>query len=278
MSLTDDRVRRYYDAFDEWRRLDAPAGRFEFLRTMYFLHHYLPEESRILDLGGGPGRYSIALARKGHRVTLADLSPVQLKMAERKIEAAGVGDYIESVDTVDATDLERYNDGSFDAVVALGPFYHLTSPDQREKAAREVLRVTRRGGYVFVSFMPPIVGVTGLIDRAAVDPEQVDPDAYVRVLHENTFANRTKRGFQDAWYGSADEIARLFKSAGCTRLDVTSIRGIGNGREEAILQLRTTEPEQFNGIMRALHESARNPAVIATSGHAIYVGQKGQDA
>ena len=271
---TDPKVRHYYDAYDEWGRLAAPAGQFEFSRTMYLLNQHLPANSRVLDLGGGPGRYAIALARRNHRVVLADISPVQLDTAKRKIRATELPAALESIDEVDATDLHRYSDESFDAVIALGPFYHLTTEQQRITAAAEIARVTRPGGLVYVAFMPPLVGVTGLIDRVVADEQQVAPDAYQKALVEGRFENRTNRGFQAGWYGRPEQVEAVFGDAGYERLDLVSVRGIAYGREEAVLKLRATHPDQFAGIMQALQESARDTSVIATCGHVLYIGKK----
>jgi ubiquinone/menaquinone biosynthesis C-methylase UbiE len=276
-AASNDRIRRYYDAFDEWGRLNAPAGQFEFQRTMFLLQHYLPTACRVLDLGGGPGRYAIALARRGHRVVLADISPEQIDLAERKIRATDVKNHIERIDIVDAVDLGIYEDASFDAVAALGPFYHFVSEEQRRSAVSEIRRVLRPSGLVFVSFMPPLVGVIGLIERAAADPAQVDPAAYETALDGGVFHNRTDRGFQEGWFAKPDEITGLFRDAGFTRLDLVSIRGLAYGREETILAMRESKPDQFAGIMQALQKSARYPTVIATCGHAVYIGRANAD-
>ena len=60
-----DRVRTYYASFDEWGRLDSPEGVRELARASEILTEKLPPNSRILDLGGGPGRYAIALEGVG---------------------------------------------------------------------------------------------------------------------------------------------------------------------------------------------------------------------
>lgn len=79
MTLED--VKKYYAAFDEWARLERPMGRLEFERTLGYLNQFLPAPCRVSDLGCGPGRYTIALAKAGHCVTLADLCAVQLEIA-----------------------------------------------------------------------------------------------------------------------------------------------------------------------------------------------------
>jgi len=59
-------IKEFYDthAEREWRRLFHDAyHRLEFIVTMHFLDKYLPKAGLILDAGGGPGRYTIELAK-----------------------------------------------------------------------------------------------------------------------------------------------------------------------------------------------------------------------
>src|SRR5260221_8435370 len=136
MAMSQDSVRDYYAAFDEreWARLVQPEGVLEFAVTTRALETHLPARGRVLDLGGGPGRYTIWLAQHGYQVVLADLSPNLLGIARRKIAAAGVASQVEAVAVADACDLARFASDSFDAVLCLGPFYHLTQPADRERA------------------------------------------------------------------------------------------------------------------------------------------------
>ena len=128
MDANRDAVRNYYATFDEkeWDRLISPEGAIEFTVTTRALDRCLPRAGRILDIGGGPGRYTIWLARRGYRVVLADLSPNLLEIARAKIAEAGVQSHVEAVEACDACDLSLFADASFDGVLCQGPFYHLT--------------------------------------------------------------------------------------------------------------------------------------------------------
>src|SRR5262245_8006038 len=123
--MTKDAVRAYYANFGEreWQRLTNPDdGAVEFALTKELLAHYLPSFGRILDLGAGPGRYTIWLAQRGYQVVLADLSPDLLAIARTQIAAAGVSKQVEAIVEADACDLSRWPDASFDAVLCLGRF------------------------------------------------------------------------------------------------------------------------------------------------------------
>jgi SAM-dependent methyltransferase len=133
---------------------NAEDGAIEFAVTCHALAEHLPKSGRILDKGGGPGRYTIWLAQRGYRVVLADLSANLLDIAKMKIAEAGVASNVEAVVVADGCDLQAWADGSFDAVLSLGPFYHLPELHDRESAAAEIVRVLRPRGVAFVALMP----------------------------------------------------------------------------------------------------------------------------
>jgi S-adenosylmethionine-dependent methyltransferase len=140
--MSRDAVRAYYARFGEreWDRLENPDdGAVEFAITCHTLATYLPPGARVLDIGGGPGRYAIWLAQRGHRVVLADLSPELLSLARAKIDQAGVGAMVEEIVEADACDLAHWARGSFDAALCLGPFYHLPDPEDHHRAATELV-------------------------------------------------------------------------------------------------------------------------------------------
>ncbi len=272
MKTTDsDKVRGYYASFDEWGRLDSFEGAMEFRRTLDMLAKSLAPGSRILDLGGGPGRYAAELVQMDYRVVLADISPELLQAVRQRFAQLNLEGNIESIDEVNATDLRRYPDASFDAVLALGPFYHLLSKEERKCAASEIHRVLRPGGTSCIAFIPRITGITGLIKRAASTPEQVSPDVLRAVADTGVFQNASDSGFQEGYYPLPGEIAELFQSSGFEVMDEVSLKSIADGLEETVAQL--DHPLRVE-VDRLVAEMGRQPEVIATSGHVLLVARK----
>ena len=268
MTTRFDRVRRYYSSFDEWARLDSLEGGVEFDGACRLLKSHLVPGSRILDLGGGPGRYSIEFAGWGLTVVLADISPELLAEARNRFREVGVEPQIESVDEVNATDLSLYSDNSFDAVVAFGPFYHLVSQDERMAAALEIKRILRPEAQAFIDFVPRIGGVIGLVERAAVSPEQV-PAAILRECSETgVFRNETESGYQEGYYSYPHEMRELLDDAGLKVTDTYSLKSIAHRLAPEIAQLDESVRGELEKIART-HES--DPAVVALSGHAVIV-------
>ena len=272
MSTDQNRVRSYYARFLEWERLDGPEGAIELRRACAILHAALPPRSRVLDLGGGPGRYAIELARHGHDVVLADLSPALLVTARQRIAEAGrLAGQVESIDEVNATDLGRYADQSFDAVVAFGPFYHLLAVDERGSAASEIARVLRAGGLAFVAFIPRQSGIIGLVQRAAMWPEQVPPGVLRTAATTGVFRNGSASGFQEGYYPTLDEMQALFTGVGIDVIDLVSLRSIANRLESKLDRLAAPVAAEVDQL---IEELGRDPTIIATGGHAVLVGSK----
>ena len=272
--MTDfDRIRNYYKYFDEQNRLTSSnSGRLEFETTMQVLHQYLPEEGKILDLGGGAGAYSFPLADEGFSVVLADLS--EDLIAKAKGYGEGRTAPLASYDVVNATDLSRYADHQFDAVILLGPLYHLLEASERMKCVSEVNRILRPNGVVFAGFIPRLSGSIGLIDRFFNHPCQVDAATLEQTFHSGKFSNLSDAGFQEGYYPSVDEILELFSANGFSKVHLRSLRGIVYGKEDALYRLEEEDPDMFKTTMRLLNETSTEKSVIEMCGHAVYVGQK----
>ena len=150
--MSDD-VREYYDseAEKEWERLDNPYSIVEFKSTVYLIDKYFKKEGHVLDIGSGPGRYSMELLKKGYKVSLLDISKNELKIAKKKIEEAGLsaeGYYVKS-----ALELEEFEDESFDGILVMGPLYHLHDEEERLKVLSEVYRILKKDGVALVAYI-----------------------------------------------------------------------------------------------------------------------------
>ena len=147
--MTDfEKVKGYYSVFDEKNRLARDnSGRLEYEMTMKILKKYLPQEAKVLDIGGGAGVYAFPLAKAGYQVYLGDLSERLIEQAKEQRNVENVENMM-SIDVVNATDMNRYENAFFDVVIALGPFYHLTESTEREACVSEIHRVLKPGGMV----------------------------------------------------------------------------------------------------------------------------------
>ena len=150
-------IRSHYDENPrkEWDRLQKRFPYEKYITTR-MMDRYIRPGDAVLDIGGGPGQYSVHYAKQGHPVTLLDLSPENVRYAKQKARQYGVR--IAALQG-NALDLSRFPDASFDVVFLMGPLYHLMEGESRKQALREAARVLKPGGYLFSSFILMFGGV-----------------------------------------------------------------------------------------------------------------------
>lgn len=148
----------YYNKFNEEKRLDSRHGQVEFITSMKYIHKYLPAdrapgEIKILDIGAGTGRYSIALAEEGYDVTAVELVKYNLGILKKKRDA--LGDALKGSLTAmqgNAMKLKKLADNTFDVTLVFGPMYHLFGNEDKSKALAEAMRVTKPNGIILVAY------------------------------------------------------------------------------------------------------------------------------
>ncbi len=150
MSTRKEIVSSFYNQIDEDGRLHITRhGQLEFYTTMTYIHRYAAKQSKVLEVGAGTGRYSIALAKEGMDVTAVELVESNLKvLRENSKGIAHISSY-----QGDATDLSRFADDLFDVTLLLGPMYHLYEADEVNRAIDEAIRVTKPGGVILFAFI-----------------------------------------------------------------------------------------------------------------------------
>ena len=148
-----DIVEQYYDKYseDEWERLNRHKIEFEI--TKRYIQNYITKKAKILDVGGGPGRYSLFLAEQGHKVTLFDISSKNIKIAKEKSRKKGIkiGKFIHG----NVLDIIEHISEQYDVVLCMGPLYHFTEEKDRIKAIQGCLEVLKDSGLLFVTFISP---------------------------------------------------------------------------------------------------------------------------
>jgi SAM-dependent methyltransferase len=150
-----DRAAAFFDEYGEleWTRFeDGRNSRTSLEVHLHYLRRFVQPRDRVLDVGAGPGRFTIELAEIGAVVVVADISPGQLELNRERVATAGKEGQVADRVIADVTDLARFRDGEFDAVVCYGgPLSYVV--DRAEEAVAELVRVTRPGGHVLVSVM-----------------------------------------------------------------------------------------------------------------------------
>ena len=140
----------YYNKFNEEKRLNSRHGQIEFRTSMKYIHdvidHTRPvSEIKILDIGAGTGRYSVALANEGYDVTAVELVKYNLGILKSKKSSV-------KAMQGNALKLSKLKDDQFDVTLLFGPMYHLFGHEDKRKALSEAKRVTRPGGIILVAY------------------------------------------------------------------------------------------------------------------------------
>ncbi|MBQ8161534.1 MAG: class I SAM-dependent methyltransferase [Clostridia bacterium] len=197
MSSRQDIVGSFYGQIDEDGRLARSRhGQLEYRTTMAYIHRRLGERARILEVGAGTGRYSIALAREGHDVTAVELVESNL----RSLRENGRG--IENLHPFqgDATDLHMFPDDTFDSTLVLGPMYHLYEQEDVHRAIDEAIRVTKPGGtlmFAFISVYAIMYANYFYGNWAAGQEENFTENGQVRHFKEQLFTGYDVCEFED---------------------------------------------------------------------------------
>lgn len=257
------RVESFYDEHSEyeWERLER--HRMEFSMNLRMLEEYLPKPpARVLDVGGGPGRYAIHLSQAGYEVTLLDLSANNLALARRKAGEANTT--LAGVVHGNALDLGVFAPASFDAVLVMGPLYHLATHAERHQALRQAHRVLKPGGVAAVAF----------INRyARIRSHQADWT--VRNLHlireELTTGRRLVEGFTDSWSIHPTEVRPLLEEAGFTFLDMIASEGLRSDSDGPVNHLTG---EDWDAWIDLNYRIGKDPTVHGASIHLLAVARK----
>ena len=150
-------IEQHYNKFNEEKRLDSRHGKVEYITSMKYIHKYIPadrdkSEVRILDIGAGTGRYSVALAEEGYDVTAIELVKHNLGLLKAKNSSV-------KAKQGNALNLKKYPENYYDVVLLFGPMYHLYTYEDKLKALTEARRVCKVGGVILVAYIMNEYGV-----------------------------------------------------------------------------------------------------------------------
>lgn len=263
----------HYEAGIEAPRLARHAGILERARTMDILARHLPAPpARILDVGGGPGVYSVWLASRGYDVRLFDPVPLHVEQARAAAASSGVG-----LDAVvgDARSLPDA-DSSAEAVLLMGPLYHLTERADRVAALAEGRRVLRNGGVLAAVGISRYASLLDGLSRRLVD----DPDfreILDRDLRDGQHRNPTDRldYFTTAYFHQPEELLAEAAEAGLDDARLLSIEGPAWLLPD--IESRADDPGHWAIVMDLLRRVEADSALTPVSAHLMLIARRDDD-
>lgn len=253
----------YYELGGETDRLSAGPGRIERIRTENILRRVLPvAPARVLDVGGATGEYAAWLGGLGYQVRLVDPVPRHVEAARARGVDATLGDARQLAEP----------DGWADAVLLLGPLYHLTARADRVAALAEAARVARPGGLVVGAAISRFASA----HVAITDPRVDDPEFLQIVtgdLATGVHRNPTRRPalFTTAYFHRPEELADEFRAAGLADVRVRGVEGVAGWCGPAVLPA-LADPAQRAVLLDLLSQLEEEPSLLGASAHLLATG------
>lgn len=207
-------LEEHYGKFNEEKRLLRRHGQVEYITSMKYIHKYLEEfeTPKILDIGAGTGRYSVALCEEGYDVTAVEL--VKRNLGILKAKNSNVKAYLGN-----ALNLKRFKDEEFDLTLLFGPMYHLYTFEDKLKALNEAKRVTKTGGVILVAYL---MNEYGVISYGFKENHVVECRKDGR-LNEDFHCVSEEKDLYD--YVRLEDIDRLKDAADLERIQIISADG-----------------------------------------------------
>jgi S-adenosylmethionine-dependent methyltransferase len=250
-------VQSYYNrnVEHEWGRLDEPLGRIELASTLRLVEQFFPQRGHICDIGGGPGRYTIELLKRGYTTTLVDFSEEEIeyaqnKIAERKLQANGVW-------IADARDLNMLSNTTFDAALLLGPMYHIVDPSGRITALEELRRILKPQGLAVEAYL----NSWGLLRTGINDfPQRYETLAFLRsLLGECIWTRNELSGFTECYWSTPPTALKEVQQAGFEVVTYIRAEGLASGLGPQLEHLMREKPVAYNNVVQMAAETSELP-------------------
>lgn len=258
-------IQEFYDRScgTEWERID---NRPEFLLTCRFLDRYIKPGQTVLDIGGGPGRYSLYLAKRGCKVTLLDLSRgnVDFALAKAKEQELSL-----TALQGDACKADTLFTGVFDHVLLMGPLYHLLEERERVRAVEAALGLLREGGVLFASFITMNAGlIYAMKDDPGIIADPNEQEFYRCLMEGKSFAGEA---FTQAYFIQQGEILPFMERFPMKRLHLFGQESISSPCEKNIMSQSPALVDLWMDLWESLCEKEE---FLSWTEHMMYVGRK----
>ena len=261
MSKRIEIVNSFYNQIDEDVRLDRSRhGQMEYITTMEYIYRYAKSGAKILEIGAGTGRYSIALAKEVYEVTSVELVESNLEvLKENSRDLKNIQAF-----QGDALDLSRFADEQFDVTLVFGPMYHLYDKKDVHKGLDEAIRVTKEDGIILVAFLSVYaILFDNYLNGTLVEgiAENFTDDYEIKHFEEQLFTGYDIVEFEELF---AEKRVEYLKTVA-----VDSILELAEGRKDFAMS-----DEELEAFVKYHLATCEKRELLGCSSHLLYICKK----
>jgi len=240
----------------------------EFDLTWRYLNCYLPPSGNLLEIGAASGRYTLGLAKRGYSITAVDVSQKLLDLNRQRLTENHLEANVHYL-TGDVRQLDRFAQDQFDAILLMGPLYHLVMESDRSLALTNCYAHLVEGGVIFSSFISRF-GIMGELIRKV--PEWIEDQAEVRyILGLGRDPDHCPRGGFRGYFATVAEIAPLHENVGFKTILLAGVEPGISADDESYNQLEGTRRQLWLDLF---YELSTEPSSLGASRHLLYIGRK----
>jgi 2-polyprenyl-3-methyl-5-hydroxy-6-metoxy-1,4-benzoquinol methylase len=264
-------VQDYYNnhAKQEWERFDDALCKIEFASTLHLIEKYFPERGSVCDIGGGPGRYTIELAKRGYQVTLFDISEEEVKLARTQLEQLKLR--AQQIIIGDARNLGKLISGKFDAALLMGPMYHVINEEERRQILYQLKNILNPHGVAIIAYLNSWgIMRTGIVDL----PNRYKDITKLRaMLNDQIFEGGALSGFTECYWSTPEAAQREIRSAGLEVISYAGAESFAGGMHPLLEKLSIENPEAYANVLQVAAETCELSQYRDSTDHLHFVVQ-----
>ena len=261
-------IKAFYQRQTENEHTRLERHQLEFDLTWRYLMRHLPASGKILEIGAATGRYTLELARLGYDITAVDLTATLLDLCRERVYAAGLQDRVRYV-VADARDLGEIQAQDYDAVLLMGPLYHLVVEADRQLALRQALDKLNPGGVIFSAFISRF-GILGDLLQNVPDWIEDQPEVHC-LIEKGRDPNDYPHGGFRGYFARAAELAPLHEALGVETIAVAGVEPGISADDASYNRLEGRQRELWLDLFDAVSTEG---STLGASRHLLYVGRK----
>ncbi len=268
-------IAKAYDAGveDEFNRLtESPLREAEFQLIIDLLDQYILNGETVIDVGSGPGRYAEYLLKRNCNVGVVDLSAKSLKVFSDRMENSCCQQNIIFNKVSCATQLDWIADHSADAILLMGPLYHLVNEEHRNIALNHCKRILKPRAYIFAVFMSPfpLLNNAGNFDQGS---KNINKNDLYKDIKSDITSHTLFKGFEVPQYRCwPKDVEKLMFVNGFETLRIRNIEGVGSFYSNDKLNDFSNQ-EQRLALINTLRSSSEDEELVGITHQFLYVGR-----